>query len=116
MKIAFKKITTPKSFQLQKEGLHLDGTLSRIDSKIIKLDGHLDGELELICDRSGEKFTKKFSESLVLYISDGIWHMQNQNMLGSFDVIEFFDGFIDLDSILHSEIESIRTDYHIKGE
>lgn len=117
MKIAFRKITSsPKTFSLESDGLELSGTLVRVDSQICKLDGRLNGELELVCDRSGEVFMKHFDESLVLYISDGLWDTQSQSKLNSLDVIEFFDGFIDVEYILQSEIESIKMDYHIKGE
>ncbi|WP_394959807.1 hypothetical protein [uncultured Helicobacter sp.] len=117
MKIAFRKIaSSPKTFSLKSDGLELSGTLVRVDSQICKLDGRLNGELELVCDRSGEVFMKHFDESLVLYISDGLWDTQSQSKLNSLDVIEFFDGFIDVEYILQSEIESIKMDYHIKGE
>ncbi|WP_394909465.1 hypothetical protein [uncultured Helicobacter sp.] len=117
MKIAFKKITSsPKPFSLESEGLELSGSLVRVDSQIFKLEGKLSGSLELICNRSGEAFVKHFSESLVLYISNGLWDTQSQSGLDSLDVIEFFDGFIDIEYILQSEIESIKMDYHIKGE
>ena len=117
MKIAFRKIaSSPKTFSLESDGLELSGTLVRVDSQICKLDGRLNGELELVCDRSGEVFMKQFDESLVLYISDGLWDTQRQSKLNSLDVIEFFDGFIDVEYILQSEIESIKMDYHIKGE
>lgn len=117
MKIAFRKIaTSPKSFSLKSEGLELRGTLTRVDSKLSKLDATLSGGLELICAQSGETFIKDFNDPLVLYISDGVWDTQSQSNLDSLDVIEFFDGFIDLEYILQSEIESIKMDYHIKGE
>lgn len=117
MKIAFKKITSAqKTFNLQNDDMVLNGYLKRIDSRIIKLEATLSGTIELICDRSGEEFIKQYNEPLILYISDGLWDTQSQSKLGSFEVIEFFDGFIDLDCILLSEIESIKNDYHIKGE
>lgn len=126
MKIAFKKLakSTPKEFECLQNGadgklenaLKLSGSLVRLDSQIVKLEGTLRGDLELICARSGESFIKTFNEPLVLYISDGLWDTQSQSVLDSFDVIEFFDGFIDVDFILYSEIESTKSDYHIKGE
>lgn len=117
VKIAFKKITSAqKPFSLQNDDMVLSGYLKRLDSNTIKLEANLSGTLELVCDRSGEEFIKQYDEPLVLYISDGLWDTQSQSKLGSFEVIEFFDGFIDLDCILLSEIESIKSDYHIKGE
>ncbi|PAF48883.1 hypothetical protein BKH41_04440 [Helicobacter sp. 12S02232-10] len=116
MKIEMRKITqTPKEFSLKSEGLVLKGEISRKASKLFRMDASLSGTLELICDMSGDSFLKEFSDSLVLYISDGLWDMQSQSLkFDDFDVIEFFDGFIDIGYILESEIESIKMDYHTK--
>ena len=115
MKIAFRKIAnTPKDIALEIDGISLQGQLERIDSKIVCLRGKILGDIELICDNSGEEYTYLLTP-LVLYIADGIWDSQSQSRkLDSFEVIEFFDGFIDLHYILESEIESIRSDYHTK--
>lgn len=116
MKIQMRKITqTPKRFAVTVDKLELKGEISRVNSKLFYLKAYLKGEMILSCDMSGEDFSKEFDEPLVLYISDGFWDMQSQKSnLDDFDVIEFFDGFIDLEHILKSEIESIKSDYHIK--
>ncbi|PAF43755.1 hypothetical protein [Helicobacter sp. 11S03491-1] len=116
MKIEMRKITqVPKSFCMENQGLRLEGEIYRKSSNLFLMDAYLKGSLELICDRSGDAFIKNFDESLVLYISDGIWNIQNQRLKpDDFDVIEFFDGFIDMGYILESEIESIKADYHTK--
>lgn len=116
MKIQMRKITqTPKHFNIIAEKIALEGEVSRINSKIFSVKARLKGEMMLSCDMSGECFCKEFDEPLVLYISDGLWDVQSQKpKLDNFDVIEFFDGFIDLKRILESEIESIKSDYHIK--
>lgn len=116
MKIAFRKIANvPKDIALEIEGIFLQGQLERIDSKIVRLKGKILGDIELICDNTGEEYIYHLDVPLVLYISDGIWDSQSQSRkLDSFEVIEFFDGFIDLHYILESEIESIRSDYHTK--
>ncbi|PAF52856.1 hypothetical protein [Helicobacter sp. 13S00477-4] len=116
MKIEMRKITQiPKSFLIESAGIRFAGEISRKTTKLFELKGFLTGDLELICDVSGENFLKSFNEPLVLYISDGFWDMQSQNHhLNDFDVIEFFDGFVDMNFILQSEIESIKTDYHTK--
>lgn len=118
MKIAFRKISnTPKNITLEIQGVKLEGEIVRIDSCLLRLDARIHGELELICDSSGEDYMQKIDDTLVLYISEGIWDIQNQNKkLESFDVIEFFDGFVDLHYILESEIESIKSDYHTKED
>ncbi|PAF47151.1 hypothetical protein BKH46_05445 [Helicobacter sp. 12S02634-8] len=116
MQIEMRKITqTPKPFTLESEGVTLSGELTRKTSKLFCMRASLKGALEVVCDLSGEQFFQAIDTDLVLYISDGLWDMQSQNLkLDDFDVIEFFDGFIDMDFILHSEIESIKMDYHTK--
>ncbi len=116
MRIQARKISsTPKSFSLQKDGISLNGYIKEVQKGLFILQGKLSGKISLICDISGEEYDKELDEDLVLHISDGLWDMQSQS-LDTFDVIEFFDGFIDLDFILQSEIESIKLDYHHKGE
>ena len=126
MKIDFKKIAkTPKSVEVSyssedleclEEGeiLTFKGDLVRKDSKLIAFKGRLEGKMNLVCAKSGEEFVKDLGQDLALYFSDGIWEMQSQKNDFSLDVIEFFDGFIDFDSIAISEAESIRLDYNIK--
>ncbi|PAF54088.1 hypothetical protein BKH42_02425 [Helicobacter sp. 13S00482-2] len=116
MKIEMRKITQlPKSFCIVSDGIELRGQIYKKASKIFQIDAVLKGSIEVICDLSGDFFTKNFEQPLVLYISDGLWDIQSQSSkLDDFDIIEFFDGFIDLDYILQSEIESIKMDYHIK--
>ncbi|MWV61514.1 hypothetical protein DCO58_09155 [Helicobacter saguini] len=95
------------------ESITLKGELTRLDSKLVKFSGTLSGSLNLICVKSGEEFSKNITQDLVLYFADGIYKMQSQSEI-DLDVIEFFDGFIDIDFVLNSEIESIRLDYNIK--
>ncbi len=119
MRIQARKIySTPKSFSLEKDGVRLRGELKEAKQSkkgLFILQGRLEGKIKLVCDISGEEYEKELDEELVLYISDGLWDTQSQS-LDTFDVIEFFDGFIDLDFILQSEIQSIKLDYHHKGE
>lgn len=127
MQIEFRKITNkPKSVYIafndiqnselcENESMELDGEVVKHDAKIVKFHGKMKGYLKLICAISGQEFMKYINEELVLYFSDGIWEAQSQSKnIDSLDVIEFFDGYIDFDFILKSEIESIRLDYNIK--
>ncbi len=109
-KIAF---NVPKAFSLEHEGVVLEGEVVRVGTKLFRLKAHLKGELILVCDTSGKEFKKSLDESLVLHISDGLWDTQSQSLdFDNLDVIESFNGFIDLSEILRSEVESIRLDYH----
>lgn len=115
MKIAFQKITgQPKSFSLQKEGLLFSGNIKRLSQNLYKITSSLEGKVLCVCDRSGEDFFKEIQEELTLHISNGIWDMQSQDKGNGLDVIEFFDGFIDFEYILESEISSIQMQYHTK--
>lgn len=115
MKISFQKIgDQPKNFSLQKDELLFSGNVIRVSQNLYKITSSLKGEVLCICDRSGEEFFKEIKEDLTLHISNGIWDMQSQDKGDGLDVIEFFDGFIDFEYILQSEISSIQMQYHIK--
>ncbi|RDU73373.1 hypothetical protein CQA66_01525 [Helicobacter aurati] len=126
MRIAFRKVYSgPKeihceldvdsSYIDEHEKAFLSGNIERVSPKLVKFQGKLYAKLELICVKSGEPFYKVIEQDLTLYFSDGIWNIQSQTLaIESLDVIEFFDGFIDFDFVLKSEIESIRLDYNVK--
>lgn len=127
MKIEFKKITNkPKPIQFaltaensqdmqEGERIELCGEIVRQSQRLVCFQGVLKGALNLVCTMSGQDFTKEIHEELVLYFSDGIWEAQSQSKdIDSLDIIEFFDGFIDFDFVVTSEIESIRLDYNVK--
>ncbi|MCE3036916.1 hypothetical protein LW135_03605 [Helicobacter sp. faydin-H20] len=115
MKVSFRKITSqPKQYIFDTQGLHLECEIFRKFDNLFVLKGNLSGSVTLECFRSGEEFEKTITQELVLYISDGIWDIQSQSKLDSFDVIEFFDGFIDIETIVSDEIELIKSDYYTK--
>lgn len=126
MKIEFKKIShEPKTINisykkdslsvlLEDEYIELIGDLIRCSNGLSRFSGKMQGILRLVCVRSGEEFLCPVNENLVLYFSDGIWKTQSQTNSFDLDIIEFFDGFIDFDFVVESEIESKRLDYNIK--
>lgn len=108
MKISFDKISsTPKLFSIASDDVVFSGTLSKIDFNTVKLDGDLNGELEVCCDRCGTVFKTAIEQPLSLELSQK--ERQNKDNL---DIIEFLDGTIDLGYILQSEIDSIKSLYH----
>lgn len=124
MKIEFRKIALePKSFTLSLKDndfdIKIEGKISRQSNDLIKIDSHLSGDIQLICDRSGEEFMKNLDLHLILFAKNGKWQETNHESHGetsdeNLAVIEVFDNFIDLDSIFLGEIESIKLDYHTK--
>lgn len=123
MKIEFRKIAfEPKNFALNLKDDDFDiaikGTILRTSDDLIKINSHLSGKIQLICDRSGEEFMKDLDLHLVLFAKNGKWSATKHESSGESDenlaVIEIFDNFVDLDSIFLGEIESIKLDYHTK--
>ncbi|MGW8169014.1 MAG: YceD family protein [Sulfurovaceae bacterium] len=108
MQIAFDKLSsTPKPFELLLQGVSLSGTLHKQHHDTVILDGTLGGALEVSCDRCGISFDIDIEQPLKLELSQHT--RQNKDNL---DIIEFLDGIIDLEYVLQSEIDSIKSTYH----
>lgn len=119
MKIEVRKFSSePKNFSLKlKENdfdIRVNGSICRLSNGLLKIDSKIVGNINLICDRSGEEFVEELNRDIILFAKDGIWNNNHED--SDFDVIEFFDSFIDLTSVFLGEVESIKLEYHIKGE
>lgn len=117
MRVDFKKIgRVPKSVELTQDGVTLKGELQLGKDALTDFKGKLSDNIQVQCAKCGETFTLALDEELVLKFSDGIYRGFDEEA----DIIEFYDGSIDLGEVLRSEIESIKLDYHIcpkcKGE
>lgn len=120
MKIEFRKIGfEPKCFDLRLKGkdfnLQISGSLLRRSDGLVRLDSALEGKITLICDKSGEEFSKNISEKLSIFIKNGVYkeaHEDKENLA----VVEVFDNFVDLEAIFLGEIEAMRLDYHTKDD
>lgn len=109
MKIAFAKIANNQiPFEIKKEDLKFSGNLKRVSSNLIDCTAGIEGSLAHNCDRCGEDIKLNLDENLKLIISDGIYKGSDENLD---DVVEFFDGFVDLDEVFISEIEAYKSDY-----
>jgi uncharacterized metal-binding protein YceD (DUF177 family) len=108
MKIVFDKIgQTSKPFELTVDFVSLKGTLTKRGYHRVKLEGELEGFVELDCDRCGEPYRYNLTTPLVLTLSDEVIETEDD-----LDIIEFLDGIIDLEFIIQSEIASIQNSYH----
>jgi len=108
VQIAFEKLSsTPKPFEISLQGVTLSGTLYKQHHDTAILDGMFSGALEVQCDRCGVLFDVAIKQPLKLELSQHT--RQNKDNL---DIIEFLDGIIDLEYILQSEIDSIKSAYH----
>ena len=108
MRIEFRKITSNVTpFSLETEAYKCEGSFRKLAHKLVEIDMHLDATSELVCDRCGETFPHHIDENMKLRITDGYFEGED------LDVIEVFDHFVDFDTIVSGEIETIRNDYHI---
>ncbi len=85
------------------------GYLEYHGGKLILLKATLSGSLEKTCDSCAEEFNMPIDEEVEFFISDGIYEDDNSIEL---DVVESLDGIADIDELLNSEIELIKSDYH----
>jgi uncharacterized metal-binding protein YceD (DUF177 family) len=108
MKIPFRRISqTPQAFEVESDAMTLKGVLSLIHRDMVLLDGELIGKLSVPCDVCAEQFDIIMHDKVQLLLCDGVYTGSEE----SIDVIEMNET-IDLDELLHSEIELIRSDYH----
>ena len=109
MKIVFKKI--PQSgvdFETSFETVKFNGTLEKKSRNLVQCSGKLEGTLTCQCDRCGENFSLHVDEKIDLLASDGLYETSEELV----EVMEFFDETVDLDTILQSEVETLKSDYH----
>lgn len=108
MKIPFSTINKNICpFDFKKNNVELKGTLKKIDINLAQCDAHIKGELPYVCSRCGDDMVIMMDYDLNLILSDG-FYKDKEGKLD--DVIEFFDGNVDLDEIITSEIESYKSD------
>lgn len=109
MKIPFRRITSlPQNFEVTEEGSALEGTMVQKERGLVFIDAHLNGRISVTCDRCAEEFDIMSDEKVELLVSDGLYNGTHDD----YDVIEMPDE-IDLDALIHSEIELVRSDYHV---
>ena len=109
MKISFAKIANNQMpFELNSDGLIFNGELGKINQNLVSCKGKIVGEIAHNCDRCGEDINLKLDEDVNLILSDGIYKDNEENLD---DVVEFFDGFVNLEEVLTSEIEAFKSDY-----
>jgi len=108
MKIVFDKIgSTAKPIELSSDGTRLVGTLKKSGYHQVTLEAHIDGCIELNCDRCGDTYSYDVDNKLQLKLSDLVSEDKDD-----LDIIEFLDGEIDVSYILQSEINTFKSMYH----
>jgi len=110
MKVMLRKVTkTPLDFEVKSDEITFKGYLEYHSGKLILLKAKLSGTLDKACDFCAQDFKLSLDEDVEFFICDGLYEDDESIEL---DVVESFSGFADIDELLHSEIELIRSDYH----
>jgi len=109
MKIVFKKVpSSGVDFKTSFEEIKFYGTLEKKSRNLVQCTGKLEGTLTCLCDRCGENLSLHVDEKIDLLASDGLYETSDELV----EVMEFFDETVDLDTILQSEVETLKSDYH----
>ncbi len=110
MKIEFRKVPqTKKELETFLDSVKIEGTFCKISSSLVKIEANLLGTTSIDCSRCGDSESLLLNEELKLLLSDGIFKGDEEEFL----VIEIENGLIDFDEIIESELNSIKSDYHI---
>ena len=109
MTVTLRKITrTPLDFEIKFNEITFKGYLEYHAGKLILLQADLKGLLGVECSTCAEDFDIKVDEKVEFFISDGLYDGDNIDI----DVVESFNSTANLDELLISEIELIKSDYH----
>jgi len=108
MKIAFRKLgSQPLQFEANSDNAHFSGDLILKKSNLAQLNGTITGRISIPCDICAEEVEKSLNEEITFYLSDGIFDNNDEEL----DVVEIDKSIIDVEELLKSEIELIKSDY-----
>ena len=110
MKIPFDKINSfGREFEYKSDStpIILNGKLKKSGYHRVSIEGNLKGTIEVSCARCGVEINRDIDENLKFTISD-----QFIETTDNLDIIEFIDGIIDIDYIVDSEINSLKSSYN----
>jgi len=110
MTVILRRVTkTPLDFIVKSNEITFKGYLQYHANRLILLKADLKGSLETQCSSCGEDFNLLLDEKIEFFISDGIYNDEDNIDI---DVVEALNSSADMDALLLSEIELIRSDYH----
>ena len=109
MKVTLRKVgKIPLDFEVKSDEITFKGYLEYHSGKLILLKANLSGTVNTECSQCGEEIKLPVDEKIEFFISDGIYEDNGEIDL---DVVESFDSTADIDDLMHSEIELIKSDY-----
>jgi hypothetical protein len=109
MEVTLRKVgKTPLDFEIKSDKITFKGYLEYYTGKLVSLKADLIGSVVTQCNTCGEEFDLIVDEKINFFISDGLYSGDNIDI----DVVESFNSLANLDELLDSEIELIKSDYH----
>ena len=112
MKIEFRKIPLQDTeFEITSNSVKFLGTFSKISSKLAKINSKLSGNCDVDCCKCGITFDVPVDSDIEFLLSDGIYSSETNDE--ELVIIEVEDHFLDFNEVLHSELESLRSEYHV---
>jgi len=109
MEIVFKKIpATGIDFETSLDNIKFYGKLEKKSKNLVQCIGKLEGTLICQCARCGDDMSLKVDETIDLFASDGMYESSEELI----EVVEFFEETVDLDTMLFSEVETLKSDYN----
>lgn len=112
MKIEFRKIPLDESeFEISSNSVKFLGTFSKISSKLARINSELVGRCNVDCCKCGTAFSVPVNSEVKFLVSDGIYSSEQDEE--EFVIIEVEEHLLDFNDILHSELESLKSEYHI---
>ena len=110
MKVTLRKVgKTPLDFDIKSNEITFKGYLQYHAGKLILLHADLKGITDTQCNQCGAEMKLPVDETVDFFIYDGLYEDDESIEL---DVVESFDSTADIDELLHSEIELIKSDYY----
>ncbi|MCW8895764.1 MAG: hypothetical protein OQK48_05160 [Sulfurimonas sp.] len=110
MQVTLRKVgKTPLDFEVKSDEITFKGYLQYHADKLILLKAKLSGKITTVCDVCAEEFKLDVNEDIEFFISDGIYEKEEDSIL---DVVESFDSTIEIEDLMNSEIELIKSDYN----
>ena len=110
MKVTLRKVgKIPLDFDIESNKIIFKGYLQYHSGKLILLKANLSGLIDVECSKCGQDFTLPTDEKIEFFISDGMYEDTEHIEI---DVVESLDSIADLQELLESEIELIKSDYH----
>ena len=108
MKITFRKLgSQPLHFEVNSDNALFSGDLILKKSNLAQLNGTITGSISIPCDLCAEEVEKSLNEEIIFCLSDGLYEGNDEEL----DVVEIDKSMIDLEELLKSEIELIKSDY-----